>query len=168
MQLRSAGDPWGHDRAALTQAQSEKVAEGNRTLRGAVALARHLHANGMPWVLEHPYASSAFSTAELQSFQRLPMVHVAVVDQCRYGTQWRKRTKLLAGHVPSDDLAKLSLRCTGSGGWCSSGRRRFVLEGRGRDGRPVTAAAQGYPHALARAFSAALTSLARSHAYNNM
>ena len=92
-------------------------------------------------------------------------VSIAVLDQCRYGTRWRKRTRVLCGNVADQDLEKLKLMCTGSGGFCGNGRRHVILQG-SAGGRDRTAAAQAYPPRLATALAQVLTSSARAGMYN--
>ena len=138
---------------------------GNATLRAAISLIKVFHKLKIPWILEHPHASFAFQTPELKEIMAQTNVSAAVLDQCRYGTPWRKRTRVLCGHVTDQDLTRLSLMCTGSGGLCGNGRGHVILQG-SSGGRDRTAAAQAYPQRLATAFAQVLTSSARAGIYN--
>ncbi len=163
--VRSRELPWGKDPKELSEREVARVALGNATLRAAIALIKVFHRLKIPWILEHPQASFAFQTRELQKIMSDDNVSSTVLDQCRYGTLWRKRTRLLCGNVAEQDLEKLKLMCTGSGGFCGNGRRHVILQG-SAGGRDRTAAAQAYPPRLATAFAQVLTSSARAGIYN--
>ena len=95
-----------------------------------------------------------------------PRVHVRVLDQCQYGTSWRKRTRMVLGNIDELDTLKLGHMCRGSGGWCSRGRRHTILQGSSGHG-DKTAQAAAYPRRLCTALVQALLSTARARRYNS-
>ena len=57
---------------------------------------------------------------EIQALVNDYQARPSVVDFCAYKTPWRKRTRLLSGHVDPADLSRLTQRvCQGRKGFCS-------------------------------------------------
>ena len=163
--VRTSERPWGKPDEELTEKQHARVALGNATMRAALILIRLFDRLRIPWILEHPHASFCFKTVEMIAIMKWPRVVEVVPDQCRFGTPWRKRTRLLCGNIDEQDLTRLRLRCTGSGGLCGSGKRHVVLQG-ATGGRAMTSIAQAYPTRLGTALAHALTNRARAGLYN--
>ena len=163
---RTSDLPWGKPAAELTEVQQQRVLDGNRTLKAAMKLIRLFHRLHIPWVFEHPHSSFAFKTDELTKIASAEHVHERVLDQCRFGTPWRKRTRLLMGHIDPQDTERLRLMCGGSGSTCHTGRKHVVLAGRSPSGGTMTAGSQSYPMKLCEALAHALTSEARASLYN--
>ena len=134
-------------------------------MRAALCIIRSLQRAKVPWMLEHPHASYAFQLAEVRRLRRSPGVSEVVLDQRRFGSRWRKRTRLLIGNVEYDDVQCLRRLCTGSGGYCGNGKRHVVLQG-SAGGRDRTAVAQKYPGRLATAMARVLTATAIANVYN--
>jgi len=166
--MRTSTLPWGKPAAELTEVQQQKVHEGNRTLLAAIKLIQLFHRLHLPWILEHPHSSFAFKTDELIELSEDSRVHMRVLDQCRYRTPWRKRTRLLIGNIEPQDTERLGLMCEGSDGICHTGRRHVVLAGRSPSGGTMTAGSQSYPVSLCEALAHALTSAARAALYNDV
>ena len=70
------------------------------------------------------------------------------LDQCRFKACWRKRTRLLCGHLDSQDTEALGRMCTGSGGYCGTGKKHWILSG-SAGGCDRTSVAAAYPPQLA-------------------
>jgi len=128
---------------------------GNTTLRAALRIIGSLQRSKVPWIFEHPHSSFAFQTPEFKRILSANTVHFRVLDQCRYGAKWRKRTRLVCGNLCEQDTEKLGLMCTGSGGFCGNGVRHWVLEGNS-GGQRRTAIAAAYPKRMARALAQTL------------
>ena len=164
VQLRSVAEPWGRSDIQMTEAQSRTLAEDNRTMRSALRLIGWLDRLRLPWILEHPQASHIHWTKEFQKLRANSWTIECVLDQCRFGTAWRKRTRLVCSNVDPRALDILRLRCSGSGGRCSvSGRPHAhdqagtsVAHKQARTGPP-----SAYPPRLNRALARALSDSAR-------
>ena len=123
-------------------------------MRIALRFVGHCLRNGVPGILENPQTSRVSHTAEVQRFLAAG-ARIVVLDQCRFGTKWRKSTSLLCCNLDSVDMASLERRCSGKHGICSStGKPHIQLEGRGH----MTAKAAAYPTRLCTAMVNALTS----------
>ena len=87
---------------------------------------------------------------EIQALVNDYQARPSVVDFCAYKTPWRKRTRLLSGHVDPADLSRLTQRvCQGRKGFCSlQQQNHFALTGKGPGNRPWTLIAQPYPPGL--------------------
>jgi hypothetical protein len=147
--LRTQTSPWGIDSALLSDVQRERVDRGNKQLRAAFWIIRRLHANKIPWILEHPVGSFAFFTEEFASIKDEATVLDISCDQCQWGAAWRKRTRLVMGHISSDDADKLRRSCVGERGVCSrTGKPHQILQGLDPHSRKKwTSVAQAYPTA---------------------
>ena len=77
-----------------------------------------------------------------------PHARHTIIDQCQYGTRWRKATRL-QGWFVGDPLPELQLRCRCRRGLCSASHaRHIVLQGRGPGNVNWTKLAEGYPSKL--------------------
>ena len=164
--LHSQEFPWGKPSRQLTEREQERVALGNRTLEAALRIIRALQRARVPWIFEHPHSSYAFKTPEMQEILAAPTVHTRVLDQCRFGAKWRKRTRLVCGNLDVLDTIKFDRLCTGSGGYCGSGLRHWVLEGNSGGQRRTAIAAQ-CPAKLSTALAQALLAPILATLYNN-
>jgi len=165
--VRSREHPWGKPAEQLTSREQERVAVGNATLRAALRIIAALQRAGVPWIFEHPHASFAFQTPEMQRILAAQTVHVRVLDQCRFGAKWRKRTRLVCGNLSEQDTEKLGRLCTGGGGFCGSGVRHWVLEGN-CGGQRRTAIAAAYPARMARALAQTLLAPIVAEIFNGL
>jgi len=137
-------------------------------MRAALTLIEILEELALPWIFEHPHASYCFKNEEWLRILRRPHVHERVLDQCRYGAKWRKRTRMICGNCDEYTSERLSLRCTGKRGFCShNGRKHLRLEGVSPQGVAWTSIAQAYPPRLCHAVAAVLTDNARASIYNS-
>lgn len=156
MVVRSPAFPWGLP--DLPQHELAKVNIGNACFRSAFKLIHTLDRVGIPWILENPHSSKCWYLPPMRRLLDSHHTLVAVVDFCQYGTKWRKRTRLLAGNIDTDDFQRLlHRRCQGIKGVCSrTGRKHFQLTGSNKKGIPWTRVAQPYPSALCHDLAHAL------------
>ena len=88
--------------------------KGNCIMRSVTKLARQGQRFNVPWAIENPEKSLCWMTSQLQELSKMRHVHKMTFDFCAFGTKWRKRTTVLAGHVESADVWALdTLRCRG-------------------------------------------------------
>ena len=88
------------------------------------------------------------------------------VDQCAFGSDWRKST-ILASYLC--DMSRFAGRvCTGRRGYCAfPGRKHIQLQGAAPGGRPRSSVAQEYPSAINRELAATLLDSVESELINN-
>ena len=163
--IRTCSQPWGVSRALLTPAEQQKIAIGNACFRRCAALIRVLDAYSIPWVLENPSSSKCWNLPFLQRLVQSEHTCLLTTDFCAYGTIWRKRTNILAGNIPLDDLHRVDHRCSGRRCCEFTHKPHFHLTGKGPGGENWTAIAQPYPPKLCSGLAYALT--ARWH-YNTI
>ena len=151
--LRSRDHIWGLPN--LSAHERSKVKAGNATLRAAVRIVKACVAASAPAIVENPVGSLLFFAPPMQKLMGHPAADAISLDQCQFGTPWRKRTRLVGWHVPS--LEDSALLCQGSGGLCSAtGRPHLVISGRHPDGAQWGPITQEYPEALCSAIADAL------------
>ena len=157
--MRTKSFPWGLPPHLLSDTDCEKVAVGNRCFRAAIDLIRTFNRFNLPCILENPHSSKCWSIPFLQSVVEHAALETFVVDCCQYGTQWRKRARLLCGNFDPLDLHRLRNElCQQSGKVCSaSGKPHFHLSRCNDQGITWTRIAQPYPRELCRALAYALT-----------
>ena len=163
--LRTAARPWGRAAAELTEHEQQRVKTGNATAKASLEILSWLNRVRTPWILEHPHGSYLWQTKQMQKV--LAECEVFVVDQCRFGAKWRKRTRLACGNLEEQDVEifKDKLR-RGAKGCCSTtGWPHWILSG-AEKGRDRTSLAAAYPSRLAAALARCLTSVLRSSIYN--
>ncbi len=132
----------------LTLDEIRKVAMGNATARATCRLIEFADGLNLPVILENPVNSMLWIVPRLVKLRSRPSCQVVLLDQCRWGTRWRKRTRVAAWNCQGID--HLNLLCTGRNGICSrSKRHHIVLTGRAPCGVPWTRLAQVYPKPLA-------------------
>ena len=114
--LRSHSEPWGFERSRAFLCPSDLACldSGNRIMRAVITLARQCHRFKVPWAIEHPHNSLCWSTPQLTQLANMRDVHEITFDFCAFGTTWRKRATVLAGHVDAADMYSLNkMRCYG-------------------------------------------------------
>ena len=159
--LRSIEAPMGLE--DLSPSELSRLQVGNDTFRLSVRVLDTCVRLGIPAYLENPSASIMWHAPLLEPLLQRPDCYVHILDMCRFGTPWRKRTKIAmwgAGFHPH-----LHVRCTGKGGLCSvSGKPHLVLEGVDpRTGLKRTAVAAAYPKSLSRALARTLRLVAENN-----
>ena len=147
------GLPGLHERA------QRQVDIGNATMQQSFAFLMRCAGLHVPAILENPATSMLWLTDQALRFERSRGFSYVLLDQCGYGTAWRKRTKLAATHVPA--LDSLGRRCQGRNSMCSfSGRAHVILKGSDGNGGLLTARAQTYPASFARSAARVLITAA--------
>ena len=111
---RSRNDPWASQVQHETAYMVESVAVGNKCMRAALRLIRILERHRIPWILEHPLTSRAWWLPAFAALRRKAHIDFVVLDQCQYGTPWKKSTALLCSRI--DNIDRLSSRCGGRRG----------------------------------------------------
>ena len=156
--IRSREAPWGLEGPSLSSNDRASLAAGNATCWATVLLLRHLNRHRVPWILENPWSSKLWWIPEIAEEIRKGRGIEIMTDFCQWGTEWRKRTRLMGGNLPAEDVAKLARHCCGSRGYCSRGacRKHKQIRGNGPGGIPWTRIAQPYPRELARGLASSL------------
>ena len=162
--IRSGEYPWGKPSEELSEREQLRIVEGNKTLKAALSIIGMLHRAKRPWIFEHPHASFAFKTPEMLRLAAAPRVHFRVLDQCRFGAKWRKRTRLMCGNLDEQDTESLERWCAGRGGLCGSGVKHWVLSG-SCGGRAL---AEAYPQKMAQALARSLLAPLFGQVYNGL
>ena len=122
--IRSAASLFGLPSALRDDRTRSLILAGNATLRSAQAIAWSCWKHGVPAVFENPQSSLAWRTPRWVRLQEQDNVFAIVCDQCQFGSEWRKATRLLLVHVSQG--AKLERRCHGKNGVCSRTGRPHV------------------------------------------
>ena len=165
---RPCSDLWG----SLEQpsaAATKSVRRGNACARAALKLISSLEAHRVPWLLEHPRSSKLWRTQEFISLANRSHIEICHLDQCQYGTRWRKATTLMCSHVDPYNLHRLHRRCHKSrSGLCNAtGKAHIQLRGLHSSGIPMTSLASSYPRDLAQDISFVLVDEARARFMNH-
>ncbi|CAE7226763.1 unnamed protein product [Symbiodinium sp. CCMP2592] len=150
---RAVHPPWrsrAHPRGlpGLGRVAFVKVTKGNRQADWVAHVLRAFRANsdGHFWI-EGPDGSFMWLLAGFAEFAPAVSPSTLRVDQCRFGTRWRKRTRFAV--CDSSALAGERL-------FCNCSRPHLVLRGRAApDNRSWTSIAQAYPRPLAELVAAA-------------
>ena len=91
---RPSADPWG-----LGPQQSERARAsiniGDRCMKSAIKIINWSERERIPWILEHPLTSRAWYLPSVKQFLRRSHIVACDLDQCQYGTRWRKSTRLI-------------------------------------------------------------------------
>jgi len=147
--LRSREFLWGLPN--LSPADQKKVSIGNRLLMFSMRLLQLCEHVGIPYILENPESSLAWSMPPMQSFLRRFAPFVVGLDYCQFGEPWKKPTQLISNF----DISSLSLRCNTFQQRCSRTQRPHVpLTGVDDAGIFMTLRAQPYPWQLTALVSA--------------
>ena len=94
----------------------------------------------VPFCLENPATSRVWYTDEVSKLIDAG-AYLVTVDQCMYGSLWRKATAFLCGNIDPIDREAFCKRCQGRHGYCSkNGCKHVHLEG-----GHMTAKSQQYP-----------------------
>ena len=83
-------------------------------MRTVIKLVRQCQCFNVPWAIENPENSLCCITSQMQELSTMRNVFKMTFDFCAFGTKWRNRTTVLAGHVDSADVWALdTMRCRG-------------------------------------------------------
>jgi len=101
---------------------------------------------GIPAAIENPATSWVWRTKWAEHAAKQTNVKVIDFDFCAFGTQWRKRTRVMYVHVNLDTLS--SCKCSGRGCCSFSQLPHKALEGKAPSGAFWTKIAEPYPPRL--------------------
>ena len=138
-----------------------KLLLGNRTARITGQLIRRAERLGIPCALENPHSSVLWQAPWVAPLLSFSSYREYVCDMCRFGSPWRKRTRIATWGVrlprPRSKLSQPCL-CGGRKGICSTtGDPHRILMGNAPGGVPWTKVAERYPSSFAKAFSSLLS-----------
>ena len=101
-------------------------------------------AQGIGVTLENPHSSLMWFTKAALAVKELPTTDDVVLDYCRFGTAYRKRTRLLVNGVDLTSLRRL----------CKCKKPHITLSGWGEKSRSMsTKDTAAYPELLCREWS---------------
>ena len=145
--VRSLAEPYG--KKELEGEMLEKVKMGNEMSIWFFGLLRTALKAGIVAWIENPAGSWMFKLPEfLALVNDYPELSPWTVDYCRFGTQWRKRTKIYSSTL----LGNQKTLCK-----CPKERPHLLLRGRSKvDRMNWTRVAQAYPRGVCRALSLAI------------
>ena len=156
--LRSLAFPWG---LPTLRGKGRLVAEaGSQALRVVFRILRAAERHHVPWVLEQPRSSCMLKVPEWNSCLWRGHVELVDVDQCMFGTPWRKATRFVCSRVAVDAL-QARTRCLGPAGICyRTGTFHHHIDW------TTSRHAAEYPSALARAIARALRASIAEQRFN--
>ena len=152
--LRSQEHVWGLPSLPVGGADFQKVKWGNLYARLTISFCVLCCQCFVPWSVENPALSYAWQLPPMLPLLQRRQVTTQVIEHCRFGTPWRKSTKIAAFLL---DLAPLAdFRCVGP--VCVlTGQKHQELSGKDASGRFRTKLAEAYPrklcNILARAYA---------------
>ena len=114
---------------------------GNLTLRATRCFIRACLRSQTPCLAENPVNSMAWMQPGLKRLINHRFCHLHTLDQCQYGTSWRKRTRIASWFAPPP--ANPHHLCPSRRGICTTGRPHKILRGGN-----LTSLAQKYPKDL--------------------
>ena len=153
-QLRANANLWGLP--GLSPQDQQQLRHANQMIRNTLILLRLLTALRAPWILENPQTSLIWRFGGVKALARHRHARKVILDQCMWGSPWRKGTTLLCYRAPALWQRLLRRRCRCCGGVCErTGVPHVWLRGRLGKKAKTELAAQ-YPRGLARALAAAL------------
>ena len=136
----------------LSPAMALKVSQGNAHCSFVCRFVRVLLRLGVPFWLENPDCSWLWRQPEFLSLlEDFPLLTFWRYDCCRFGSPWRKRTRILT----TTALASTTT-------FCSGGHAHQVLRGRSRKHKLSWTAVPGVCRALATAVGDAVEEAART------
>ena len=114
--LKSHTHPMGLP--GLGEKDAELVAVSNAIMYFVLRIIRVCNKHNVPWMLEHPASSYMFRCPPFAKLLSARSSVSEIIDQCQYGTSFRKPTKLAMGCGCISRLYLVS-RCRPVGGFCS-------------------------------------------------
>ena len=139
--IRTMSHLWGLPH--LRSADQRKVETGNRLLLFTIRLLVLCEYYRVPYVLENPQSSMAWSMPPIISFIKKYHPYLIHLDYCQFGEPWRKPTQFMYNFL---DLSTLALQCAPINQRCSRSKRPHLhLAGQDEHGVFWTLRAQPYP-----------------------
>ena len=162
------GTAWGPLRSlahiaglpGLAPGCQKKVDIGNQQVKFTAHIIRSCIRYNIPCMLENPLTSMMWAAPSISRGMRAPSCEAYSLDQCQYGTRWKKATQVFSwccGHANN-----LSRSCAGKRGICSkTGLPHIQLTGVSKTHKVLwTKVAQTYPRSLGHAIASKLISSA--------
>jgi len=155
---------WSLARRGIAANSVEVAAAGKSVARLAIIL-QSCNDHDIPWLVVHPSSSSLWKTESGQAI--IGLGQSSMLDQCQFGSRFRKRTTVVyGGGIRRDDTSSLQRLCMGARALCSStGKPHLECCGR-YAGLPHTAHVQRLPARLTRALARTLVGPARAFFLN--
>ena len=141
----------------LSSADQLRVESGNKCVATVLKIILWLDQRHIPWILENPSSSKCWYLPDLQQLMHAPHCVTVLTDSCQFGTKWRKRSRLLCGHLDSQDVARLERLCAGRGLSSQTRSKHFQLTGSNHQGIPWTRIAEPYAKGLCQQLAFVLT-----------
>ena len=120
--MRSYGHILG--RPDLPDRLARQVKAGNKIMTAVCRVIRACVRRGVPCVMMHPSQSLLWRTPSMQKLSKLRSCRSLVIDMCRFGAPWRKRTRCWSWHAPPPYAPAL---CPSVKGVCHTGRAHAHL-----------------------------------------
>lgn len=132
----------------MRRSMREKVKQGNIHARFNVRIMEASDESITFFWLENPDSSYLWIQKGYSRFRRPDSVDVMRADFCRYGTPWRKRTRV-ATSIPSLRGKRVLCRCSTGSQFPLRGQHPFLK-------KPWTAVAEPYPRGFARLIASSI------------
>lgn len=153
--IRSCDSPWGLDDGSVDTTGQSVLKTGNRSLKAALAILGKCMRTRVPFIMQLPQSSLAWSTQEVAELASAPGCRVVSCDQCMYGQKWRKASSFLCHLVDMQDLLRLTKKCCSRRNICRHSNRPHV-------GVPWSPLGHSCPTALGRHIAFCLTAPLRT------
>ena len=164
--IRSKTEPWGvaFPSKPLTANDIAALKSGNKQVRAVISLLRVFDRLKIPWALENPRSSYLWATPEFLQMANYPWIETRRIDQCAFGTAWKKSTLLMFSRCEVECLRILDSKVCCASGVCHYTKKPHIqlIGNMPGSGRPWTAHAQTYPPGLAHCLATILVSSAQS------
>ena len=165
--LRSGKHLFGLPEVLRDKRLAVLVKQGNQTLQFAARVGQCCQRIGVPAIFENPSTAMSWQTPQMQRLAQHKTSTTIVTDYCRFGTPWRKRTKLLGIRV--SNLERLAKTCGGTKGFCYTGRQHVRLRGTDPSTKQLwTRLAEPYPRRFAAAAADVLHNASEHSMLNNL
>ena len=107
----------------LSSHDQKKLNTGNQLFSFTLRLLRLCNQFRVPFVLENPKSSLAWSMPPMNKFRYKCSPQTIDLDYCQFGEPWRKPTKFLYNFI---DLSSLALQCQPHNDRCSRSKRPHI------------------------------------------
>ena len=129
---------------------SPHIRSDNQQFKRVITFIGDLQKLDIPWILTHPLSSHVWRTSPVCLLEQHHHSHSIIFDWCAFGTPWKLRTKLIAGHCDYQDILSLAECSCEEHHVCAYSRRpsHLTLHGSDLDGRQCTARCKVLPPRL--------------------
>ena len=144
---RSEEFPLG--RPELVGRPAADIVAANKVVRVVISVILAALRRGLTVTVAHPESSYLWSCPGVKALTRRKNCQQLVVHMCQYGAKWRKSTNICAWNF--EEAGRLAATCSGPHTCSVTGRKHFVLAGRGPKGEWLSARARDWPAPLCHA-----------------